>query len=108
MTEAISALQEVTEGVMSDKVIMVPSVMYGELMAEAMALTSSGLGSLLLVADVTNEDDVRNAVDATVDFARNLKGVTRAADAYRSLLRAGPDFRSFTGLTADQLLTLNT
>jgi S-(hydroxymethyl)glutathione dehydrogenase/alcohol dehydrogenase len=42
MSEAIKELQSVTLGVMADKVIMVPGVMYGELMAEAMALTSKG------------------------------------------------------------------
>jgi S-(hydroxymethyl)glutathione dehydrogenase/alcohol dehydrogenase len=42
MTEAIAELQEETQGVMADKVIMVPSVMYGDLMAEAMALTAKG------------------------------------------------------------------
>ena len=42
MSEAITELRSLTLGVMADKVIMVPGVMYGELMAEAMALTSKG------------------------------------------------------------------
>jgi NDMA-dependent alcohol dehydrogenase len=42
MSEAITELRNLTQGVMADKVIMVPGVMYGELMAEAMALTSKG------------------------------------------------------------------
>ena len=37
MSEAITELRSLTQGVMADKVIMVPGVMYGELMAEAMA-----------------------------------------------------------------------
>jgi S-(hydroxymethyl)glutathione dehydrogenase/alcohol dehydrogenase len=42
MADAIEALREMTLGVMADKVIMVPSVLYGDLMAEAMTLTRKG------------------------------------------------------------------
>ena len=42
MTEAIEMVREMTRGEMADRVIMVPSVMYGHLMAEAMTLTGKG------------------------------------------------------------------
>jgi NDMA-dependent alcohol dehydrogenase len=42
MTDAIEALRGLTSGEMADKVILVPSVMRGELMADAMTLTSKG------------------------------------------------------------------
>jgi NDMA-dependent alcohol dehydrogenase len=42
MTEAIGLVREMTRGEMADRVIMVPSVMRGDLMAEAMTLTGKG------------------------------------------------------------------
>jgi len=42
MVDAIEAVREMTSGLMADKVIMVPSVLYGDLMAEAMTLTCKG------------------------------------------------------------------
>ncbi len=42
MTEAIEQVRDMTAGAMADRVIMVPSVMDGDLMAEAMALTGKG------------------------------------------------------------------
>jgi S-(hydroxymethyl)glutathione dehydrogenase/alcohol dehydrogenase len=42
MGDAIEAVREMTTGLMADKVIMVPSVLYGDLMADAMTLTRKG------------------------------------------------------------------
>jgi S-(hydroxymethyl)glutathione dehydrogenase/alcohol dehydrogenase len=42
MAEAIALVREMTWGQMADRVIMVPSVMYGDLMEEAMTLTGKG------------------------------------------------------------------
>ncbi|HWD53305.1 MAG TPA: NDMA-dependent alcohol dehydrogenase [Acidimicrobiales bacterium] len=42
MTGAIELVRELTQGEMADRVIMVPSVMLGDLMAEGMALTGKG------------------------------------------------------------------
>lgn len=42
MGEAIDLVREMTYGEMADRVIMVPSVMYGDLMEEAMTLTGKG------------------------------------------------------------------
>ncbi len=42
MTEAIGLVREMTLGEMADRVIMVPSVMLGDLMSEAMTLTGKG------------------------------------------------------------------
>jgi NDMA-dependent alcohol dehydrogenase len=42
MTEAIDIVRELTWGQMADRVIMAPSVMYGDLMGEAMTLTGKG------------------------------------------------------------------
>jgi S-(hydroxymethyl)glutathione dehydrogenase/alcohol dehydrogenase len=42
MAEAVTLVRELTTGEMADRVIMVPSVMYGDLMAEAMTLTGKG------------------------------------------------------------------
>jgi NDMA-dependent alcohol dehydrogenase len=42
MTEAIDLVREMTWGQMADRVIMVPGVMYGDLMEEAMTLTGKG------------------------------------------------------------------
>jgi NDMA-dependent alcohol dehydrogenase len=50
MAEAIDLICDLTYGEMADRVILAPSVMYGELMAEAMTLT--GKGSTCVVAGV--------------------------------------------------------
>ena len=42
MNEAIRLVQGLTDGDMADRVIMVPSVMYGDLMQDAMTLTGKG------------------------------------------------------------------
>jgi NDMA-dependent alcohol dehydrogenase len=42
MTEAIELVREMTWGQMADRVIMCPSVMYGNLMSDAMTLTGKG------------------------------------------------------------------
>jgi NDMA-dependent alcohol dehydrogenase len=42
MTEAIDLVRDMTWGQMADRVIMVPGVMYGDLMEEAMTLTGKG------------------------------------------------------------------
>lgn len=42
MAEAIDLVREMTYGEMADRVIMVPSVMHGDLMAEGMTLTGKG------------------------------------------------------------------
>jgi NDMA-dependent alcohol dehydrogenase len=42
MAEAIDLVRDVTYGEMADRVILAPSVMYGDLMAEAMTLTAKG------------------------------------------------------------------
>ncbi len=42
MAEAIDLVRDLTWGQMADRVIMVPGVMHGDLMAEAMTLTSKG------------------------------------------------------------------
>jgi NDMA-dependent alcohol dehydrogenase len=50
MAEAIDLIRDLTYGEMADRVILAPSVMYGELMAEAMTLT--GKGGTCVVAGV--------------------------------------------------------
>jgi S-(hydroxymethyl)glutathione dehydrogenase/alcohol dehydrogenase len=50
MTEAIELVRKLTRGEMADRVIMVPSVMLGDLLAEGMALT--GKGGTLVVTSV--------------------------------------------------------
>ena len=42
MSESIELVRQMTYGDMADRVILVPSVMHGELMAEAMTLTAKG------------------------------------------------------------------
>jgi len=42
MAEAVELVRDLTWGQMADRVIMVPGVMYGDLMAEAMTMTSKG------------------------------------------------------------------
>ena len=42
MGEAIDLVREMTCGLMADRVILAPSVMYGDLMADAMTLTAKG------------------------------------------------------------------
>ncbi len=42
MATAIDEIRSMTNGLMADKVILVPSVLYGDLMAEAMTLTRKG------------------------------------------------------------------
>jgi S-(hydroxymethyl)glutathione dehydrogenase/alcohol dehydrogenase len=49
MEEAFPAVQEMTWGVMADKVIMTPSVMYGNLMQMAQSLCTKG-GTIVVTA----------------------------------------------------------
>jgi NDMA-dependent alcohol dehydrogenase len=74
MTEAIAELRGVTRGDMADKVIMVPSVMYGELMAEAMALTSKG-GTCVVtgVAPMTQTESSISLMDLAM-MNKEIKG----------------------------------
>jgi Zn-dependent alcohol dehydrogenase len=59
---------------MADKVIMVPSVMYGELMAEAMALTSKG-GTCVVtgVAPMTQTESSISLMDLAM-MNKEIKG----------------------------------
>jgi NDMA-dependent alcohol dehydrogenase len=74
MTEAIADLQNLTRGVMADKVILVPSVMYGELMAEAMFLTSKG-GTCVVtgVAPMTQSEASISLLDLSM-LNKEIKG----------------------------------
>jgi S-(hydroxymethyl)glutathione dehydrogenase/alcohol dehydrogenase len=74
MAEAIAELRGVTRGEMADKVIMVPSVMYGELMAEAMALTSKG-GTCVVtgVAPMTQTESSISLMDLAM-MNKEIKG----------------------------------
>ena len=49
MTEAIPLVTELTRGQMADAVILIPGVMYGDMLAEAMTLTSKN-GTIVVTA----------------------------------------------------------
>jgi Zn-dependent alcohol dehydrogenase len=49
MEEALAPVQEMTWGAMADKVIMTPSVMYGDMMALAGSMTAKG-GTIVVTA----------------------------------------------------------
>jgi Zn-dependent alcohol dehydrogenase len=74
MTEAIGMVREMTRGEMADRVIMVPSVMRGELMAEALILTGKG-GTCVVtgVAPVTQAQASVNLLDLAM-MNKEIKG----------------------------------
>jgi S-(hydroxymethyl)glutathione dehydrogenase/alcohol dehydrogenase len=72
MTEAFPLVQEMTHGQMADRVIMVPSVMYGDLMLEAMALT--GKGGTCVVTSVAPMTQMTAAI-SLVDLAMQNKEI---------------------------------
>jgi NDMA-dependent alcohol dehydrogenase len=74
MTEAIGLVREMTRGEMADRVIMVPSVMRGELMAEAMVLTGKG-GTCVVtgVAPMTQAQASVNLMDLAM-MNKEIKG----------------------------------
>jgi NDMA-dependent alcohol dehydrogenase len=74
MTEAIEMVREMTRGEMADRVIMVPSVMRGELMAEALTLTGKG-GTCVVtgVAPVVQAEAAINLLDLAMSN-KEVKG----------------------------------
>lgn len=74
MTEAIGMVREMTRGEMADRVIMVPSVMRGELMAEALTLTGKG-GTCVVtgVAPVVQAEAAINLLDLAMSN-KEVKG----------------------------------
>ena len=72
--EAIGMVREITRGEMADRVIMVPSVMRGELMAEALILTGKG-GTCVVtgVAPVTQAQASVNLLDLAM-MNKEIKG----------------------------------
>jgi NDMA-dependent alcohol dehydrogenase len=74
MTEAFPLVRELTWGQMADRVVMVPSVMYGDLMMEAMALTGKG-GTCVVtaVAPMTQGQAAINLMDLAMSN-KEIKG----------------------------------
>jgi S-(hydroxymethyl)glutathione dehydrogenase/alcohol dehydrogenase len=74
MAEALPLVREMTWGAMADRVIMVPSVMLGDLMAEAMALTGKG-GTCVVtaVAPMTQGQAAINLMDLAMSN-KEIKG----------------------------------
>jgi NDMA-dependent alcohol dehydrogenase len=74
MTEAIGLVRGMTRGEMADRVIMVPSVMHGDLMAEAMTLTGKG-GTCVVtgVAPMTQSEAAINLMDVAM-MNKEIKG----------------------------------
>ncbi|MCU1393829.1 MAG: oxidoreductase, Rxyl family [Ilumatobacteraceae bacterium] len=74
MDEAFPAVQQMTWGVMADKVIMTPSVMYGDLMAGAQQLCTKG-GTIVVtaVAPMTQTESSVNLFDLAMSN-KEIKG----------------------------------
>jgi NDMA-dependent alcohol dehydrogenase len=105
MAEALPAVIDLTHGEMADKVILAPSVVYGDLMAPAMTLTGKG-GTIVVtgVAPMTQTHAAVNLFELAM-WNKEIKGtlfgslnprvdVPRLLDLYR----AG-------GLKLDELIT---
>ena len=75
MDEALPMVTELTRGQMADAVIMVPGVMYGDLMAGALSLTGKG-GTCVItgVAPQTQLDASLNLFELAM-FQKEVKGV---------------------------------
>lgn len=59
--EAIAVVRDLTHGLMADRVILAPSVMYGEMMADAMTLTAKGGTCVVVgVAPISQEESSIN------------------------------------------------
>jgi NDMA-dependent alcohol dehydrogenase len=75
MAEAIPLVTELTRGQMADAVILVPGVMYGDLLAEAMTLTSkNGTIVVTAVAPITQMTASVNLFELGM-YQKEIKGV---------------------------------
>jgi len=74
MTTAIDEIRSMTNGLMADKVIMVPSVLYGDLMAEALTLTRKG-GTCVItgVAPMTQTESSINLMSVAM-MSKRIQG----------------------------------
>ena len=74
MTTAIDEIRSMTNGLMADKVIMVPSVLYGDLMAEALTLTRKG-GTCVItgVAPMTQTESSINLMSLAM-MSKRIQG----------------------------------
>jgi NDMA-dependent alcohol dehydrogenase len=74
MADAIDLIRDLTYGEMADRVILAPSVMYGELMAEAMTLTAKG-GTCVVagVAPILQDNASINLMQLAM-FNKEIKG----------------------------------
>jgi S-(hydroxymethyl)glutathione dehydrogenase/alcohol dehydrogenase len=75
MEEAIPLVTELTRGQMADATILIPGVMYGDLLANAMTLTSKG-GTVVVtaVAPITQMQASVNLFELAM-FQKEIKGV---------------------------------
>lgn len=105
MTEALSLVTELTQGQMAERVILTPSVLSGDMIAEALALTGKG-GTCVVtaIAPVTAMDAKINLFEFVL-WNKELKGVIFGSGNPRvdipnllSLYRAGQ-------LKLDELVT---
>ena len=75
MAEAIPLVTELTRGQMADAVILIPGVMYGDLLAEAMTLTSkNGTIVVTAVAPITQMTASVNLFELGM-YQKEIKGV---------------------------------
>jgi NDMA-dependent alcohol dehydrogenase len=79
MEEALPMVTELTRGQMADAVILVPSVMYGDLMAGALTLT--GKGGTCVVTGVAPQSQTESSVNLfeLAMFQKEIKGVVFGA-----------------------------
>ncbi len=79
MEEALPMVTELTRGQMADAVILVPSVMYGDLMAGALTLT--GKGGTCVITGVAPQSQTESSVNLfeLAMFQKEIKGVVFGA-----------------------------
>ena len=77
MEEALPMVTELTRGQMADTVILVPSVMYGDLMAGALTLT--GKGGTCVITGVAPQSQTESSVNLfeLAMFQKEIKGVVQ-------------------------------
>jgi S-(hydroxymethyl)glutathione dehydrogenase/alcohol dehydrogenase len=105
MTEAMSAVNDLTWGEMADRVIMTPGVLHGEMMAEAMSLTGKG-GTCVVTAisPMTSNEASINLFQLAM-WNKEVKGTIFGSLNPRADIPALLDLYRVGQLKLDELIT---
>jgi NDMA-dependent alcohol dehydrogenase len=79
MKEALPVVRDLTRGQMADSVILVPSVMFGDLMQEALTLTGKGGTCVVTGVAPQNQDSCKVNLFELAMFQKEVRGVVFGA-----------------------------